>query len=36
MDCVLLWNDEEDEIPERIQRKLIRDNSDIMNLNNKR
>ena len=30
MDCVLLWNDDEDEIAERIQRKLIRYNSDIM------
>lgn len=33
MDCVLLWDsDEDDFVPERVQRKFIRDTSDIMNL----
>lgn len=40
MDCVLLWTsdseDESDIIPERVQRKIIRDSSDIMKLNDKK
>lgn len=38
MDCVFLWmSDSDDEaLPERVQRKLIRDNSNIMDLNEKK
>lgn len=37
MDCVSLWIDENNEntVSERVQRKLIRDNSNIMYLNDK-
>lgn len=40
MDCVLLWiedsADEIEAIPERMKLKLIRDTSNIMNLNEKK